>query len=113
MMKKLSLIVVTVAAMIFSVQNAEAQVTEDEKAPQEHKMNAQEDWQSIQAAELPPEVQAALERDFADANLSKALVTDKDGVKTYKLVITTADGNTKKLYADAQGNWIKKHKKDS
>ncbi|HET7361125.1 MAG TPA: hypothetical protein VFI78_04250 [Salinimicrobium sp.] len=111
-MKKLSLMIVTVAAMIFSVQNAEAQVTEDEKVPQEQKMHAQEDWTSIQAADLPPEVQAAVERDFADANLTKALVADKEGVKTYKLVITTADGKTKKLYADAQGNWIKKHKKD-
>lgn len=111
-MKKLSLTIVAVAAMLFSVQNVKAQVTGEEETTQEQEMYAQEEWKMVQAVELPAEVQAATERDFAGATISEAYVADKEGIQTYKIVLTTLEGESKKLYADAKGNWIEKeHKK--
>lgn len=105
-MKKLSFTVVAAAAMFFSVQTSEAQVT-GEEVPVEQG-TVQEDFQKIEAVNLPAEVQAAVERDFAGATIAEAYVTDKDGAQKFKLVLNLGNGETKELYADAQGNWIKK-----
>lgn len=110
-MKKLRLTAVAAAAMFFSVQFTQAQVTGQEQTPVEVVASVQEDFVKIEASELPAEVEAAIERDFAGATVAEAFVAEKDGAKKYKLVLTLENGETKKLYADAQGNWIEKDHK--
>jgi len=110
-MKKMILSVVAASAMLFSAQtmtaqetNAEAEVTVEQAAEQ------QSDWRQVEFAELPAEVQQAVERDFAGAVIAEAHVKEKEGEQKFKLVIQTAEGEQQELYADAQGNWIEKKK---
>lgn len=110
-MKKMILSVVAASAMLFSAQtmtaqeaNAEAEVTLEQAADQ------QSDWRQVEVAELPAEVQQAVERDFAGAVIAEAHVKEKEGEQKFKLVIQTAEGEQQELYADAQGNWIEKKK---
>lgn len=110
-MKKMILSVVAASAMLFSAQtmtaqeaNAEAEVTVEQAADQ------QSDWRQVEVAELPAEVQQAVERDFAGAVIAEAHVKEKEGEQKFKLVIQTAEGEQQELYADAQGNWIEKKK---
>lgn len=105
-MKKLSITIMAAAAMFFSVQTTNAQVTGEESAATEQVAPTQEEWTQIKAEELPAEVQAAIEKDLAGITVSETYVKEKDGVKTYKVVVSTADGQTKDLFADANGNWI-------
>lgn len=113
-MKKICLSVVAASAMLFSAQNlsaqevAQAQVEVEETVEQ----RAQEDFRQIEVQELPAEVQQAVERDHAGATISEAHVKEKEGEQKFKLKVTTAQGEEKELYADAQGNWIDKDKKD-
>lgn len=113
-MKKIGLTVVAAAAMLFSAQNlsaqevAQAQVEVEETVEQ----RTQEDFRQIEIQELPAEVQQAVERDYAGASIAEAYVKEKEGEQKFKLKVTTAEGKEKELYADAQGNWIDKDKKD-
>ena len=113
-MKKICLTVVAASAMLFSAQNlsaqevAQAQVEVEETVEQ----RAQEDFRQIEIEELPAEVQQAVERDFAGATIAEAHVKEKEGELEFKLKITTAEGEEKELYADAQVNWIDKDKKE-
>lgn len=113
-MKKICLTVVAASAMLFSAQNlsaqevAQAQVEVQETVVQ----RAQEDFRQIEIQELPAEVQQAVERDFAGATISEAYVKEYEGEQKFKLKVSTAEGEDKELYADAQGNWIDKEKKE-
>lgn len=110
-MKKMFLTIVAAGALVFTTQTATAQVTGEENAPQEEQMQQKHDFEKIEVADLPAEVQQAVERDFQGATIAEAYSKDKNGEKKFKLVVTTTDGQSKELYADAQGNWIDKDKK--
>lgn len=113
-MKKICLTVVAACAMLFSAQTlsaqevAQAQVEVEETVVQ----RAQEDFRQIEIQELPAEVQQSVERDFAGATISEAYVKEHEGEQKFKLKVKTANGEEKKLYADARGNWIDKDKKE-
>lgn len=111
-MKKTFLTIVAAAAFLFTTQSATAQVTGDDTTAQEEQMQQKHDFEQIEVADLPAEVQQAVERDFQGATVAEAYTKEKDGETKYKLVITTTDGQSKDLYADAQGNWIDKAKKE-
>jgi len=63
-----------------------------------------DDFKEIKTSELPAAVTDALKKDFATATLNNAYVNDK---QEYKLKITV-DGAESVVYADKDGNWIKK-----
>ncbi|ETN94606.1 hypothetical protein [Zhouia amylolytica] len=65
---------------------------------------AQEEYKEIEVSKLPTAVTDAVQKDFAGAKISKAYVNEKG---EYKLEISK-DGAEKTLYADKDGNWIKK-----
>lgn len=94
------------AAMFFTVQTTSAQVEGQDRTTMEQRAQQQEDFQQIEVTELPSEVQQAVERDFQGATVSEAHIRDQDGEANYKIVIATQDGESRELYADAQGNWI-------
>ena len=63
-----------------------------------------QDFKEIKAEELPEAVKNALKTSYPDAKLDKAYVNSN---KEYKLEITVVDQKAT-VYADANGNWIKK-----
>lgn len=63
-----------------------------------------QDFKEIKAEELPDAVKSALKTSYPDATLAKAYVNES---KEYKLDITVGDQKAT-VYADANGNWIKK-----
>lgn len=108
-MKKICLTFVAAAAMLFSAQSATAQVEEVTEETTHEVL--QEEMEQIEVAQLPAEVQQSVERDFQGATVSEAYVKEKEGETKYKIVLTTLQGETKELYADAEGNWIDKKDK--
>ena len=64
----------------------------------------QEEFKEIKNEELPEAVKTALKTSYPDAKLDKAYVNSN---KEYKLEITVVDQKAT-VYADANGNWIKK-----
>ncbi len=98
--------------MIFSAQTVSAQVNPENEVAVEQHTEQRSEYTQIEVQELPAEVQQAVERDFTGAIISEAHVKEKDGERKYKLLITTAEGEEQELYADEQGNWIDKDKKD-
>lgn len=63
-----------------------------------------QEFKEIKAEELPEAVKTALKTSYPDATLEKAYVNSS---KEYKLDITVGDQKAT-VYADANGNWIKK-----
>lgn len=63
-----------------------------------------QDFKEIKAEELPEAVKTALKTSYPDATLAKAYVNSSN---EYKLDITVGDQKAT-VYADANGNWIKK-----
>ena len=64
----------------------------------------QEEYKEIKADAIPKAVKDALAADFPTATLNKSYVNDKE---EYKLEITV-DEVASTVYADKEGNWIKK-----
>lgn len=111
-MKKICLTAIAATAMLFSVNSATAQVYE-EGSTQQQEVQKKDEMTKIEVQEIPAEVRESVERDFQGATVSEAYVKGKEGEAEYKLVITTTEGETKELFADAKGNWIDKKGKDS
>lgn len=64
----------------------------------------QEEYTEIATDQLPEQVQTALKNTYPDATIDKAYVNEK---KEYKIEITVGDQKAA-VFADANGNWIKK-----
>ena len=64
----------------------------------------QEEYTEITNDKLPEAVQEAVKKSYPDATIDKAYVNEK---KEYKLEITVGDQKAA-VFADANGNWIKK-----
>jgi hypothetical protein len=111
-MKKICLTVVAASAMLFSAQTVSAQEVPQVEVDATVEQRMQDDFRQIEIAELPAEVQQAVERDYSGAVIAEAHVKEHEGEQKFKLKLTTAEGEDKELYADAQGNWIDKDKKD-
>src|SRR6056297_1806048 len=99
-MKKICLSVVAASAMLFSAQTLSAQqpVKEDQNTV-EQTVEQKTNYAQIAIEELPAEVQQAVERDFAGAVIAEAYVKETEAGKNYKLVLQTAEGDQKELYA--------------
>jgi len=102
------------AAIVLSSLSAFAQVTTDSKTevattePKEvvatKAVATQEEYTAIVATEVPAPVHAALEVAHPGAVVTDAYVNE---AKEYKLEVTVEDEKAT-LYADAEGNWMKK-----
>lgn len=111
-MKKLVLTFAAIGLFFTGVQAQVAETTTTTEVTTQTVLNVQDDFAKIELVELPAAVTAALSRDYAGVTTQEAWVKEKDGKVVYKLKVNV-DGEDKKLYADAEGNWIdKKDKKD-
>lgn len=111
MMKRLYVTAIIAGAMFFSVENATAQVNNENTQATTEQIEQKDDFQAILEQDLPNEVREALQRDHEGATVSEAYVKEKEGERKYKLVVNTQEGESKELYADAEGNWIDKDDK--
>lgn len=112
-MKKLGLSLFAATAMFFYTEVTNAQVEGEVKADVEVEAHAQEktDFVEIDVLALPQPVKDAVMTDFNGAVTEEAWVKEKDGETIYKLHLNV-EGEKKKVYADQDGNWIEKEKKD-
>lgn len=112
-MKKICLTVIAASAMLFSAQTISAQEVPQVEVEETVVQRGQDDYRQIEIAELPAEVQQAVERDFEGATIAEAYVKEQEGgALEFKLLINTVDGEEQELYSDAQGNWIDKSQED-
>lgn len=64
------------------------------------------DYEKIEVSELPAAITTSVSTDFEEATITEAWVKEKeDGTSVYKIKLDV-NGEEKKLYADAEGNWI-------
>ncbi len=110
-MKKLGL---TFAAIgLFFATTAQAQESEaaaEVSTEVEVAVEAQDEYEKIEASALPAAVTLAIETDYAGATAKEVWMKEKEGKKVYKIKLDV-NGEEKKVYADAEGNWIKKDDK--
>ena len=98
----------TTQAQVVAETTTTTEVTTNEVTTE---VEVQDDFTQIEVVELPAAVTAAITRDFAGAVTQEAWVKEKDGKVVYKIKVEV-NGEKQKLYADAEGNWIEKEKKD-
>ncbi len=111
-MKKLVLTFAAIGLFFTGAQAQVAETTTTTEVPTQTLVSVEDEYEKIELAELPAAVTDAITRYFAGATTQEAWVKEKDGKVIYKLKLNV-DGEKKKLYADAEGNWIdKKDKKD-
>ena len=111
-MKRIFFTAAIAGAMFFSAGTANAQVYENSERETPFVEEQQTEYVLIEVQDLPQEVQQALEKDYQGATLSEVYSAEKDGEVIYKLVLSTQDGESQELFADAQGNWIQKDDSD-
>jgi hypothetical protein len=100
-MKKL---ILTVAILMGSFSMfAQTETAKATKAETSTKAS-QEKYKEIKVEELPEAVKTALKAGYPDATVTKAYINDK---KEYKMDIAVGDQKGT-VYADAEGNWLKK-----
>ncbi|WP_373517637.1 hypothetical protein [Pricia sp.] len=86
-------------------ESAEEAVEETTEVAEEatEEVAAQDGFNEVATEEVPEAITAALEEAHPGSSIDKASM-NADG--QYKLEVTTEDGESAKLYADAEGNWI-------
>ncbi len=62
-----------------------------------------QDFTEIEISEVPEAVTSALAEAYPEVTLVKAY---KNGEEQYKLEVSSEDGSTTELFADAEGNWL-------
>ena len=110
-MKRFYVTAAIAGAMFFSVESATAQETQSTQSQTATEQTQQKDeFKQIEAQEISNEVRKAVERDYQGATIAEAYSKEKDGETKYKIVVTSPNGQSQELYADAQGIWIDKER---
>ena len=101
-MKKLILFVVMLLSGFMTFAQTEAKKAVQSTATMAEP--TQEKFKEVKAEEVPEAVSKSLTKAYPDSKVDKAYVNDK---KEYKLDISVGDQKAT-VFADANGNWIKK-----
>ena len=105
-MKKLILSAILLGSISTFAQ--EAKTTKETKATttttESTSKPVQENYKEVKSEELPEALKTSLKAGYPDATVTKAYINDK---KEYKMDIAVGDQKAT-VYADAQGNWLKK-----
>ncbi len=111
-MKKLGLTFAAIGLFfVTAVQAQEVVATGTTETPIVAETTVQtDDFKKVEVSELPEAVTAAIATDFEGATAKEAYVKEKEGKMIYKIKLDI-DGVEKKVYADGDGNWIKKEDK--
>jgi|TARA_R110002020_G_scaffold103640_2_gene242755 CRP-like cAMP-binding protein len=99
-MRKIILVLIFSIGMISTYAvptiNAEANFTSQQELQK---------YAEVKVSELPQHVKDAVAKDFEGATINKAYKSEKG---EFKLVISTADGESQTLHANSKGEWIEK-----
>ncbi|PKV48422.1 hypothetical protein ATE84_0421 [Aquimarina sp. MAR_2010_214] len=99
--------IVAIVVSIFSAQGVLAQdelaVLNDDLEYRDYEYEQQE-YTEINIVELPLSIQEAAAKDFGKLRIVQAYMS-KDN--TYKIILQDRYGNTKVVFASANGEWIK------
>lgn len=90
-------------------QEVEATTTTETEVVSETAVQT-DDFKKVEVSELPGAVTAAIAAAYEGATSKEAYVMEKEGKLIYKIKLDV-NGEVKKVYADAEGNWIKKEDK--
>ena len=107
-MKKIILSVFTFGALLFANQDAQAQEkeTETEEVEVIEVVEVEQDeYASIDVAELPQAVQDAIATDYNEATVTSAWMKAEDETTVYKLKLDLK-GEEKKVFIDQDGEWL-------
>lgn len=69
--------------------------------------SAQDEYTKVEVADVPEVVKSAVEKAYADQTIKEASVAEKEGVKTYKLVLTSQEGTESTVTFNDKGEEIK------
>lgn len=69
--------------------------------------SAQDEYTKVEVADVPEIVKSAVEKAYADQTIKEASVAEKEGVKTYKLVLTSQEGTESTVTFNDKGEEIK------
>lgn len=111
-MKKLGLTFVAIGlffATASQAQEVEANATTETEVVLETAVQT-DGFKKVEVSELPEAITAAIAVDYEGAITKEAYVMEKEGNLIYKIKLDV-NGEVKKVYADADGNWIKKEDK--
>lgn len=107
-MKKLLLSAILFGSISTFAQEAkttkETKATSTTTTPEAATKSVQENYKEVKSEELPEALKTSLKAGYPDATVTKAYINDK---KEYKMDIAVRDQKAS-VYADAQGNWLKK-----
>ncbi|WP_304245997.1 hypothetical protein [Parabacteroides gordonii] len=67
----------------------------------------QDEYVKIEVSAVPDAVKSAVEKAYEGQTIKEASVAEKDGAKTYKLVIATAEGTESTVTFNDKGEEIK------
>ena len=67
---------------------------------------ATESWLAVEAEALPQPVKDALANQYAGQTVSEAFVKEAEGVKTYKVVLTNAEGTKTEVLFNEKGEVV-------
>lgn len=68
---------------------------------------SQDEYKKIKVTEIPDVVKGAVEKAYVGQTIKEASVAEKDGTKTYKLVIATAEGTESTVTFNDKGEEVK------
>ncbi|RHJ78556.1 hypothetical protein [Parabacteroides sp. AM08-6] len=67
----------------------------------------QDKYTKIEISEIPEVVKTGVEKAYPDQTIKEASVAEKDGAKTYKLVITSKEGTESSVVFNEKGEEVK------
>lgn len=69
--------------------------------------STQDEYTKIDVASVPDAVKAGVEKAYAGQTIKEAAVAEKEGVKTYKLVIVSTEGTESTVIFNDKGEEVK------
>lgn len=69
--------------------------------------SAQDKCTKVEVKDVPEAVKSAVEKAYAGQTIKEASVAEKEGVKTYKLVIVSKEGTESKVTFNEKGEEVK------
>ena len=67
----------------------------------------QDEFVKMDPAELPQAVLQTLAKDYEGSSVKEAFVKEKDGAKTYKIIIVAKDGQEAEVLLNEKGEAVK------
>lgn len=69
--------------------------------------STQDEYTKIEVADIPDVVKTAVEKAYAEQTVKEASVSEKDGAKTYKIVLTSKEGTESTVVFNDKGEEVK------